>query len=213
MAIIDNRTTNLNLALPNSTNKISDDIARIISAFNALDTSVAAKANSSALATVATSGSYTDLTNKPTIPTVPSVVSAFTNDSGYQTAANVTTAITNLKAAANAWPAVQGFAGTTDTKTALAANAIDLALGGYFSKTISGATTLTVSNIPASGKVAAFIIELTNGGSAAITWFSGVKWAGGTAPTLTSAGIDILGFYTTDGGTTWRGMVLSKDSK
>lgn len=37
------------------------------------------------LATVATSGSYSDLSNKPTIPTVPTVVSAFTNDAGYLT--------------------------------------------------------------------------------------------------------------------------------
>lgn len=36
-------------------------------------------------ATVATSGSYADLTNKPTIPTVPTKVSAFTNDAGYLT--------------------------------------------------------------------------------------------------------------------------------
>lgn len=35
------------------------------------------------------SGSYNDLTNKPTIPTVPTKVSAFTNDAGYQTAAQV----------------------------------------------------------------------------------------------------------------------------
>jgi hypothetical protein len=38
-----------------------------------------------ALATVATSGSYVDLTNKPSIPTVPTTVSSFTNDSGYLT--------------------------------------------------------------------------------------------------------------------------------
>lgn len=37
------------------------------------------------LSDVATSGSYDDLTNKPTIPTVPTNVSAFTNDSGYLT--------------------------------------------------------------------------------------------------------------------------------
>jgi len=37
------------------------------------------------LATVATSGSYNDLTDKPTIPTVPTNVSAFTNDAGYLT--------------------------------------------------------------------------------------------------------------------------------
>lgn len=36
-------------------------------------------------ATVATSGSYNDLSNKPTIPTVPTNVSAFTNDAGYIT--------------------------------------------------------------------------------------------------------------------------------
>lgn len=35
------------------------------------------------LATVATSGAYSDLSGKPTIPTVPTNVSAFTNDAGY----------------------------------------------------------------------------------------------------------------------------------
>ena len=43
------------------------------------------KANTTDLATVATSGSYNDLSNKPTIPTVPTNVSAFTNDAGYLT--------------------------------------------------------------------------------------------------------------------------------
>ena len=40
------------------------------------------------------SGSYNDLTNKPTIPTVPTNVSAFTNDAGYTT--NIGT-ITSVK--------------------------------------------------------------------------------------------------------------------
>lgn len=43
------------------------------------------KVDSSDLASVATSGSYNDLSNKPTIPTVPTNVSAFTNDAGYLT--------------------------------------------------------------------------------------------------------------------------------
>ena len=46
---------------------------------------ISGKANSADLATVATSGSYNDLSNKPTIPTVPTNVSAFTNDAGYGT--------------------------------------------------------------------------------------------------------------------------------
>lgn len=52
----------------------------------ALNSAIGSKANASDLAAVATSGSYNDLTNKPTIPTVPTKVSAFTNDSGYLTA-------------------------------------------------------------------------------------------------------------------------------
>ena len=100
-----------------------------------------------------------------------------------------------------------------EKKVAMAANNIDLATGNLFTKTITTATTLTVSNVLASGNANSFILELTNGGTGIITWWSGMKWAGGTAPTLTTAGVDILGFYSHDGGTTWRGMVMAKDSK
>ena len=41
------------------------------------------------LATVATTGSYNDLSDKPTIPTVPEDVSVFNNDAGYITAADI----------------------------------------------------------------------------------------------------------------------------
>jgi hypothetical protein len=100
-----------------------------------------------------------------------------------------------------------------ETKVAMAANDIDLSLGNVFTKTISGATTLTVSNAPTSGVVAYMVLELTDGGSATVTWFSGVKWAGGTAPTLTSAGKDIISFYTHDGGVTWNIIGVQKDVK
>ena len=55
------------------------------------------KANTADLARVATTGAYSDLSGQPTIPTVPTNVSAFTNDSGYQTAAQVQTAIDPLQ--------------------------------------------------------------------------------------------------------------------
>jgi hypothetical protein len=96
------------------------------------------------------------------------------------------------------------------TKVAMAANNIDMATGNAFTKTISGATTLTVSNVPATGTLGLFILDLTNGGSATITWWSGMKWAAGAAPTLTAAGRDTLAFFTHDGGTTWTGLVLGK---
>lgn len=95
---------------------------------------------------------------------------------------------------------------------AVAASAIDCAAGNFFTKTATGALTWTVTNIPAS-RAFSFLLELTNGGTGTQTWFSGIKWPGGTAPTLTAAGVDVLGFITDDGGTTWRGVQLMKDSK
>lgn len=112
-----------------------------------------------------------------------------------------------------AFTGIAQFEALRENYVAVAASAIDLSLGSVFSKTISGATTFTVSNVAASGDVSSFVLELTNGGSATVTWFSGVKWEDGTAPTLTASGTDILGFYTRDGGTTWRGFRLARDSK
>lgn len=103
--------------------------------------------------------------------------------------------------------------GTKETKVAMAANDVDLSAGNYFTKTITTTTTLTVSNVPSTGTAVSFILDLTNGGAGTITWWSGMKWAGGTAPTLTASGRDVLGFFTHDGGTTWSGFVLGKDVK
>jgi hypothetical protein len=103
--------------------------------------------------------------------------------------------------------------GLREARVAMGASDIDVRAGNYFTRTISGATTLTVSNVPTSGTAASFILDLTNGGSATITWWSGMKWAGGTAPTLTAAGRDVLGFFTHDGGATWSGLLLGKDVK
>ena len=100
--------------------------------------------------------------------------------------------------------------GTKETKVAIAAAAIDLATGNYFSKTIAGATTFTLANVPAAGTAISFILDVTNGSAFAITWFSGVKWAAATAPTLSASGRDVLGFFSHDGGTTWNGFVLGK---
>jgi hypothetical protein len=103
--------------------------------------------------------------------------------------------------------------GMREVKVAMVANNIDLAAGNLFTKTITGPTTLTVSNAPVSGTLVTFMLDLTNGGAAVITWWSGMKWAGGTAPALTAAGRDVLGFYTHDGGITWTGLLLAKDVK
>lgn len=103
--------------------------------------------------------------------------------------------------------------GLKEVSTAISVATIDLNASNYFTKTVSGAWSPTPSNVPASGTVASFILDLTNGGSAAITWWANMKWKSGTAPTLTAAGRDVLSFFTLNGGTTWNGFVVGLDVK
>ena len=94
------------------------------------------------------------------------------------------------------------------------ATTIDLALGNFVSATITGATQFTFSNPAPTANACGFILELTNGGSATITWPSSVtKWPGGSAPSLTASGVDVLVFITDDSGSTWRGVLSMGDSK
>ena len=92
-------------------------------------------------------------------------------------------------------------------------SAIDLSLGNLFTKSINSSTTLSVLNCLSSGTSNSFILELVNAGAFTITWFSGIKWAEGIAPILTASGVDVLGFYSYDGGVTWKGLVLGNDMK
>ena len=100
------------------------------------------------------------------------------------------------------------------TATAGATTTLALGSDNYFAATASGAGTVTwaLSGVAASGLCQSFILEYTNGGSVTNSWFSGIKWPAGTAPTLSSSGVDLLGFITDDGGTNWRGVLLQRAS-
>lgn len=138
-----------------------------------------------------------------------------TNPNGYITSSSLST---------YAPLASPTFTGTVTTATAdllgpvrqnivaVAASAIDCSAGNFFTKTASGALTWTFTNVP-STRAFTVILELTNGGTGTQTWPAAVKWPLGTAPTLTASGVDLLGFVTDDGGTTWRGVQLMRDSK
>jgi hypothetical protein len=84
---------------------------------------------------------------------------------------------------------------------------IDLNLGNYFYKTVTANTTISLSNVPANLVAQSFVLELTNGASFAVTYFSNLTFPSGVPPTLTS-GRDVLGFFTRDGGTTWSGFTV-----
>jgi hypothetical protein len=90
--------------------------------------------------------------------------------------------------------------------TAVAALDLNLSTANFFTKTINANSTFTVSNTPAS-RAFAFTLELTHT-SGTVTWFSGVEWPSGTAPTLTTGKTHLFMFVTDDGGTRWRASSL-----
>jgi len=94
----------------------------------------------------------------------------------------------------------------TATTNAISASNIDCNLGTYFTKTVSGNTTFTVSNVP-SNKVYKFVLRLTIT-SGTVTWWNNITWPESAAPYLTTNKSHLLIFQTTNGGTTWRGSYV-----
>lgn len=91
------------------------------------------------------------------------------------------------------------------------ATAVDLTLGNAVTVTMNANITFSFTNPPATGRQGSFTMIVTQDdttGSRVATWPAAVQWAGGSAPTLSTAtdAIDILGFITVDAGTTWYGF-------
>lgn len=96
-------------------------------------------------------------------------------------------------------------------KTVATSNTINCAIANYFTNTATGTMTFTFNSVP-TNRAYGFLLELTNGGAATVTWPTAVKWPSATAPSLTASGVDLLGFVTDDGGTTWRGVASMLNS-
>jgi hypothetical protein len=150
------------------------------------------------------SPTFTGTVTIPAGASISGYLTSATAASTYQTTAGMSTYAPLASPTFTGQPYVNGsYRGNI---TAVAALNIDCSLGNLFTKTISGASTFTVSNVPAS-RAYAFTLELTHT-SGAITWFSGVTWPGGTAPTLTTGKVHLFMFLTDNGGTTWRASSL-----
>jgi len=104
----------------------------------------------------------------------------------------------------------EGHSALTGTTPTVSMNA-----GGSFSLVLSGNTTISFADAPATGS-SGFSLRVTqdSGGSGfTVTWPASVKWPGGTAPELTATGdkSDVFIFTTDDGGTSFVGLVAGKD--
>jgi len=101
------------------------------------------------------------------------------------------------------------FAAVTSTANAAT---INCETGNSFSHTLTENTTFTFSNPPATGTSYGFTLKIVQDAGASgftVTWPTSVDYAGATAPTLTAtaSAVDVLVFYTHDGGTTWYGFL------
>ncbi len=92
---------------------------------------------------------------------------------------------------------------------------IDCEAANVFQVTLSeNVTTLTVSNPPASGTAYGFILRVVQDSTArTITWPASFKFTNGIEPTVStgSGAIDVYGFFTTDGGSTWYSFTAGQD--
>jgi hypothetical protein len=87
--------------------------------------------------------------------------------------------------------------------TAVSLLDIDCSQGNYFTKTISGNSTFTFSNVPSGAYGLMIEVENTSG---TITWPAEVKFPNDTAPTLLTGKTHLFIFVTDDSGTRWRGV-------
>ena len=136
---------------------------------------------------------YDDVTNIDSVGLI-------TARSGINVLAGVSTFAAQIEA--NGGTKITGS--QTSNISAMGANAVDCSAGNYFTKTITGATTFTFTNVP-TGVAYTFTMEVTLNGSNAITWPGTVKWPADTAPTITDGKTQLFVFLTDDGGTRWRG--------
>jgi hypothetical protein len=157
-------------------------------------------ADLAAVATLSTTG-LINRTGSGTAATVTAPSGDLVGTTATQTLTNKTLTSPELTTA----PYVNGsYQGNI---VAVGALAIDCSAGNYFTKTIDGASTFTVSNVPSS-RAYSFTLEITHT-SGTITWFSGVEWPGGTAPTLTTGKTHLFIFITDDGGSRWRAAAVT----
>ncbi len=158
---------------------------------------------------------FANLTGKPTTLSGYGITDGYStsNPSGYITAgANSFTGAQNLQDNELFRAKLRDYSETVSSPTISAGTLVlNLETSNIFTVALNAAiTTLTISNPPASGSGGSFTLIFTADGTArAVTWPTSIKWAGGTAPTITSTSgkVDSFAFFSSDGGTSWQGYV------
>lgn len=143
------------------------------------------------------------LTNKTLISPV---IAEMTTLTGTQTLTNKT-----LTSPVLTKPTVNGSLQAITADSDGATITFDLASANIHTVTLGGNRTLALSN-PSTGQC--FMLRLLQDatGSRTVTWFTTIKWAGGSAPTLTTTAskADMIGFVCT-GSNTYDGFIVGQN--
>ena len=202
---ISTMVSEINTGLIPGINAVTADVNTVVENLSAIQAAPTNAANAAASATAAAGSATSAATSATSAANSAAAAAAIT---GLPSPTGHDGEVLSVASGAMAWAkrdrAVPLAEGT------VTAGACDYATGYIFSATISGATTISLTNVPATG-TAMLMLRLTNGGSATVTWPSGIKWPGGTAPTLTASGLDEVVLMRTNAGV-WSGAVR-KDVK
>jgi hypothetical protein len=114
------------------------------------------------------------------------------------------------------YPRIKSFAEETSAPTISGGSlTLDLNVSNIFNVNLNNnITTLTISNAQASGNGVSFVLIFTADGTGrTVSWPGSVRWANGSAPSITSTNNkrDMFVFITLDGGSSYNGLIAGQN--
>ncbi len=129
---------------------------------------------------------------------------------GSETLTNKTLTTPTVNQAVQNKPTVNASVQTLKTNTYAGTVTFDMDVSSHHELVLTGGSTLAVTNVSAGQ---AFIIHLEQDGSGnrQVNWWAGIRWSGGSSPTLTVTGskVDSLGFIKV--GSEYYGYILAQN--